>query len=120
MSVEHDEVLERILHQRERHRERPVAIRVLLALAGSLLSIFAAVLSVVLPEVGLPLLLVGLRLLAFEFDWAARSYARVYIYAGKLRKRVSNLSPHAKGALLVTGALAAAVLAIWLTVTLGT
>ena len=120
MSVERDEVLERVLRQREQHQRRSLAVRVTVALAGSLLSVFAVVLSVVLPEVGLPLLLAGLRLLAFEFDWAARSYARVYRFAGKLRKKARNLSPHTKGALLATGILVAAALAIWLTGTLGT
>jgi len=34
-------------------------------------------LVVVLPELGVPLLLLALRLLAVEFDWAAHSYAWV-------------------------------------------
>ena len=119
MKAERDEILERVLQQRGRHRERSLAVRVAVALAGALLSIFAAILSVVLPEVGLPLLLVGLRLLAFEFDWAARYYARVYRLAGKLRKKAGDLSPHTKSALLAIGALAVTALAIWLTRTFG-
>ncbi len=115
MSLERDEVLERVLQQRERHRERSLAVRIPLVLAGSLLSVFAAALSLVLPEFGLPLLLVGLRLLAFEFDWAARAYAYVYRLAGKVRRKARNLSPRTKSVLLVVAVLAAAALATWLT-----
>ena len=107
--------MERVLQQRERHRERSLAVRIPLMLAGSLLSVFAAALSLVLPEFGLPLLLVGLRLLAFEFDWAARAYAYVYQLAGKVRRKARNLSPRTKSALLVVAVLAAAALATWLT-----
>jgi len=34
-------------------------------------------LVVPIPELGLPLLLVGLRVLALEFEWAARAYVPV-------------------------------------------
>lgn len=44
---------------------------------GWLASAGAVLLLVPLPELGLPLLLVGLRLLALEHAWAARGYAPV-------------------------------------------
>lgn len=53
-------------------------------IAGSVVSVVAAPLSLPAPELGLPLLLFGLRLPALEFDWAARLYVRV----GKLARRV--------------------------------
>lgn len=37
----------------------------------------SVLLVVPVPEVGVPLLLLGLRLLALEYDWAARLYAPV-------------------------------------------
>jgi hypothetical protein len=74
---ERDEVLERVLGQRERHRERSGFVRAGVVVAGGTVSVFGGLLSVIAPEFGLPLLLVGLRLLALEFDWAARAYARV-------------------------------------------
>jgi hypothetical protein len=37
--------------------------------------IVSAPLGVVLPEIGIPALLVALRLLAVELEWAARAYA---------------------------------------------
>ena len=83
----HDEVLEGVLARRERHRQRSVFVRAGVVVAGGAVGLFAALLSVVVPEVGLPLLLFGLRLLALEFDWAARLYARV----ARLAKRVAGM-----------------------------
>ena len=77
MSADRDAALARVMEQRRRGRERPMAIRVLVAGAGLLLAAAAAPLVVLLPELGVPLLLVALRLLAVEFDRAARAYAWV-------------------------------------------
>ncbi len=73
---ERGEALERVLRQRERHRERSVFARACVVVAGGTIGAFAGLLAVIAPEFGLPLLLLGLRLLALEFDWAARAYAR--------------------------------------------
>jgi hypothetical protein len=73
----HHEVLEKVLRQRELHRKRSMFVRVAVAIAGSGVGVLGAILTIVVPELGLPLLLLGLRLLAYEFDWAARAYARV-------------------------------------------
>lgn len=88
-----DEALQRVLRQREHHRQRSVPVRVAVALGGFVVGIFGAVLALPAPEVGLPLLLVGLRLLAYEFDWAARLYARVARFAGRVRGWWRGLSP---------------------------
>lgn len=79
-----DEVLEGVLARRGRHRERSVFVRAGVVVVGGAVGLFAALLSVVAPEVGLPLLLFGLRLLALEFDWAARLYARVARFARRV------------------------------------
>lgn len=76
-------VLERVLLQREQHRGRSIFVRAGVVIAGGTVSAVAAPLLLA-PELGLPLLLFGLRLLALEFDWAARLYARVE----KLARRV--------------------------------
>ncbi len=74
---EHGEtVLERVMRQRERHQKRSIFARVGIVVAGGAVSIFAVPLLLA-PELGLPLLLFGLRLLALEFDWAVRLYVRV-------------------------------------------
>jgi len=54
-----------------------VLVRVGVVVAGGTISAFAGLLAAIAPEFGLPLLLLGLRLLALELDWAARAYARV-------------------------------------------
>ena len=79
-----DAVLERVLAQREKHRGRSIFVRAGVVVAGGAVSVFATPLSVLSPELGLPLLLFGLRLLALEFDWAVRLYVRVE----KLARRV--------------------------------
>ena len=79
-----DTVLERVLHQREEHRGRSIFVRAGVVIAGGVVSVFATPLSVFSPELGLPLLLFGLRLLALEFDWAVRLYVRVEKLARRL------------------------------------
>ena len=76
-----DAVLGRVLRQRERHRGRSIFVRVGIVIAGSVVSVVAAPLSLPAPGLGLPLLIFGLRLLALEFDWAARLYVRVEKFA---------------------------------------
>lgn len=93
---ERDEVLERVLEQREQHRERSVFVRAGVVVAGATVGAFAGLLSVVAPEFGLPMLLFALRLLAFEFDWAARAYARVARLGRRGGGWLRKLLPHSK------------------------
>ena len=112
---ERDEVLERVLGQRERHRERSGFVRAGVVVAGGTVSVFGGLLSVIAPEFGLPLLLVGLRLLALEFDWAARAYARVARLARRAGGRLRKLLPDSKrGVVLTVVVVAVVVLPIWL------
>lgn len=67
--------LERVHAYRKRVRTRPVSFRATLVVVGGLLLVASIALIVPLPEVGIPALLVALRLLAAESDWAASSYA---------------------------------------------
>ena len=78
-----DAVLDRVLLQRERHRGRSISVRAGVVIAGGAVSVFAVPLLLA-PELGLPPLLFGLRLLALEFDWAARLYVRVEKLARKV------------------------------------
>ena len=59
-----DEALARVLEQRERGRSRSAAARLVLAGLGALLLLASVPLVVVLPELGVPAVLVALRLLA--------------------------------------------------------
>jgi hypothetical protein len=101
--------MERVLRQRERHRERSVFARVGVVVAGGTVSVFGGLLAVIAPELGLPLLLLGLRLLALEFDWAARAYARVARLARGVGGRLRKLLPDSKRGVVLTVVVVAAV-----------
>jgi hypothetical protein len=95
-STEMDATLARVFERRERHRERSIFFRIGVVVAGGAVSLFAALLSIVTPEFGLPLLLFGLRLLALEFDWAARLYTKVAKVAKKVAGSLRRLWPKSK------------------------
>ena len=100
--VEVDETLARVFERRERHRERSLFVRAGVVVAGGAVGLSAALLSVVIPEIGLPLLLFGLRLLALEFDWAARLYAKVAKLAKRVAGRFRKLLPKSKRGIALT------------------
>jgi hypothetical protein len=76
-SLEREAAWGQVMEQRTVGRARPPALRILMAAVGLVAAIVSVPVVVVLPELGVPLLLLALRLLAVEFDWAARSYAWV-------------------------------------------
>jgi uncharacterized protein (TIGR02611 family) len=96
----------RLRERRERHRQRPAVVRALVVLGG-----FAALAGgaalLVLPGPGIPLLAVGLGLLALEFAWAER-LLRVVL------RRAERVTPQSRGrqVALGIGALASAVAAL--------
>ena len=94
----------------ERHRHRSHAVRALTVVGGGLAGVGGALLLVPLPELGLPLLLFGLRLLALEYDWAARLYAPV----ARLWDRLKALPRTAKLALTVGTVGVVVALVLWL------
>jgi hypothetical protein len=115
---EYGEVLQRVLRQRERHRERSVLVRGGVVVGGGTVSLLACPLAVIAPEFGLPLLLVGLRLLALEFDWAARAYARVARLARRVGGRLRKLLPRSKRGVVLTVVVVAALVVLPIVVTL--
>jgi hypothetical protein len=70
-----DAALARVLAYRERWQARAMPLRVTLAVVGGVLLIVSIPMIVLLPEFGIPALLVAFRLLAVEANWAARAYA---------------------------------------------
>jgi hypothetical protein len=70
-----DAALGRVFAYRERGRARPMPVRVALAVVGVALLVASIPMIVLLPELGIPVLLIAFRLLAVEADWAARAYA---------------------------------------------
>jgi hypothetical protein len=67
--------LERVFAYRERGRDRSMLLRALVAVLGAALLLVSIPLIVLLPELGVPALLIAFRLLAVEANWAARAYA---------------------------------------------
>jgi hypothetical protein len=78
--------LDRLRERRGRHRERHIVVRLLVALGG-----FAALLGglalLVLPGPGIPLIVVGLGLLALEFSWAEAALARALKHAKRVQPK---------------------------------
>jgi hypothetical protein len=70
----------------------------------------AAVLVVPFPELGVPLLLAALRLLALEFEWAARAYEPVL----RTWERAKALPLGAKLAVGAAGLAVVGALVLWL------
>jgi uncharacterized protein (TIGR02611 family) len=64
-------LVERLRQQRERHRERPVVVRVLYGVVGFTL-LLAGLAMLVLPGPAFVVIPIGLALLSLEFAWAER------------------------------------------------
>ena len=89
-------------------------VRVGFVISGGLVSILGAILLIVVPELGVPLLLLGLRLLAYEFDWAARAYAYMARLLKRLREWYRRLSPWKRFGLIIAATLIVVGLVVWL------
>src|SRR4051812_34003729 len=72
------------VHARRARRRPPLVMAAVIA-GGFLAAAVGVLLIVPLPEAGVPLLLVGLRLLALRFGWAATAYAHVKWRWNRLR-----------------------------------
>ena len=108
-----DEALARVLAYREHGRSRAAVSRVALAVLGGALLIASVPLVIVLPEAGIPAILVGLRLLAVEVDWAARAYAWIDWRYAQARQWFHRQSLSVRAGVLVV-LLAVAVALVWL------
>ncbi len=76
-------------------------MRVVLALSAGFILIGAgALLLVPLPEVGLPMILAGLRLLGRRYAWARTANEQVDEVARAARRRWRGLSPSVRRALV--------------------
>lgn len=109
-----DDVLTRVRARRERHRRRPLAVRVLAAVAGAVLAAAGALLLILAPEAGLPLLAAGLGLLALEFDGAARALAWTLRHTARARAWYARQRPAVKALLWALSAAIVAGIVWWL------
>ena len=111
-------LLERIRAQKQRHSERSRTYRFAFATAGFSLVATGVLLSLPLvPGPGLPLVAVGLAMLALEFDWAERLLERVLVHLERTSETVMRGSRLQRAlvvlalVLLAAGLIAAAV--VW-------
>jgi hypothetical protein len=92
------------------HRKRSLAVRILIVTGGGFVALLGGTLLVPVPELGLPLLLVGLRLLALEYEWAARAYVPI----ARLWDRAKALPAHWKIAIAAVCIFAVGAIVWWL------
>jgi uncharacterized protein (TIGR02611 family) len=106
-------VIERLQARRERHLARGRLYRVVFAVAG--FTVLAAGLAMlVLPGPGIPVMVLGLALLALEFAWAERMLERAIDRMERARQSAAEATRWQKvfAGLAVAAALGAVVLAV--------
>ena len=116
MEPSQDPRIARVHERRERHRRRPLPVRVLVATGGFVLGVVSIPPLLILPEIGLPMMLAALGILALEFDWAARALAWVIVQTDRLRAWFGR-QPRVIRWAIVIAAVAILVGLIWLFVT---
>jgi uncharacterized protein (TIGR02611 family) len=84
-------LVERMRAQREIHADRPLYLRVMIALAGFTL-LFAGVAMLVLPGPALAVIPVALAILSLEFAWAARWLEKALEHAEKAKQTAKETS----------------------------
>jgi uncharacterized protein (TIGR02611 family) len=108
--------VEKVRQRKERHKQRSRIVRVLVALGG-FATVAGGIALLVLPGPGIPLLVVGLGLLALEFDWAEAAFVRTLEKAEQAARLARRRSRKAKaagiGTVLTLAAAVAAGLALW-------
>jgi uncharacterized protein (TIGR02611 family) len=100
-------LIARIRERRERHQKRSRAYRVGFAVLGFLITAAGAIMLVT-PGPGIPVLVVGLAMLALEFVWAERWLEQVIVRAERAVDQVTQGSPVRRAVFLTAGALALA------------
>jgi uncharacterized protein (TIGR02611 family) len=115
VSEQHPRV-RKLRRRKEQHRQRSRLVRVLVALGG-FATVVGGIALLVLPGPGIPLLVVGLGLLALEFDWAEAAFVRTLEKAEQAARLARGRSRKARaggiGAVLTLALAIAAGLAIW-------
>jgi tellurite resistance protein TerC len=107
-------LVERMRAQREIHADRPLYLRVLIAIAGFTL-LFAGLAMLVLPGPALAVIPVALAVLSLEFAWAARWLEKALEHAEKAKqtaKETSRAERIAVAIAIVLGVVAAVVASI--------
>ena len=108
------EMLKRLQERKERQKERHIAYRVGSVIVGVLLVLGGIVLSGPgVPGPGFVVILLGLGLLALEFEPAERLLERVIIWSDKAKDRVERSSTTEKVVAGVIAAIAVTAFVLW-------
>jgi uncharacterized protein (TIGR02611 family) len=100
-------LIERVRARQARHKERHRLYRIAFALVGFLVCA-AGLVMLVTPGPGIPVIVLGLAMLALEFAWAERWLERLLNRAEQAVEQVTQGSPAKRAALLSVGVLALA------------
>jgi uncharacterized protein (TIGR02611 family) len=95
-------LIERVRARQKRHRQRNRIYRVAFAAAGFVV-LLAGVIMLVTPGPGIPVILLGLGMLALEFAWAERWLERILTRAESAVEQVAQGSPWQRAALVALG-----------------
>ncbi|HEU6444277.1 MAG TPA: PGPGW domain-containing protein [Gaiellaceae bacterium] len=104
-------LIERVRARQERHRERNRIYRVVFAAVGFVV-LAAGVVMLVTPGPGIPVIIIGLGMLALEFAWAERWLERLLDIAEQAVDEVAHGSPLRRALILGAGAVAAAAIVV--------
>lgn len=109
-------LIERVRARQERHRQRTRIVRIAFAIAGFVV-LLAGVVMLVTPGPGIPVIILGLGILALEFAWAERWLERVLDRAEQAVDQVTQGSPLRRAAVIAVSLLALAgaitLIALW-------
>jgi len=100
-------LIERVREKRRRHKERSRVYRIGFAVVGFLVCA-AGVVMLVAPGPGIPVIILGLAMLALEFAWAERWLERVLDRAEQAVEQVTQGSPLRRALILGAGVAALA------------
>jgi uncharacterized protein (TIGR02611 family) len=98
-------LIDRVRERRERHRARNRLYRIGFAGAGFVV-LAAGLVMTVTPGPGIPVIILGLTMLALEFAWAERSLERLLDRAERALDEVTKGGPLRRALLLAAGAVA--------------
>ena len=106
-------LIDRVRERQARHKERSRIYRIGFALTGFLVCT-AGVVMLVTPGPGIPVIILGLAMLALEFAWAERWLERILERAEQAVDQVTHGSPLRRALVIAAGlaTLAAGVLVI--------
>ncbi len=103
---------DRLRERRARHRARPIALRAAVALGG-FATLASGLALLVLPGPGLPLVVVGLGLLALEFRWAEAALERALRHTARVTPSRRSHRVAAAGAATAAAAGTTTAVALW-------